>query len=432
MENVVLSGMMNDEECFFDGISSLTGEHFNVEENKEIFNHMQESQHMQSSNILSKKTNDTRKKSAIKILDSYWTNEDDFNVAIQKVKNIFVKRELYHAIKNVSNNFDELKPEEAAEEIYNSVMEVDNEDNSKDIIAPEDAAMDFLRTSYELRDNPDMMTGVPYSVTNNRGMSIGLPSLDEVFHGAQGGDLVMIAGKTGHGKTAFALNLARIFSFYQDYTGYYVNTEMDERELMSRIISPIANVNSNEAMFEKYVGVQSEIEMKRDRVDYAANEYKDKNLYISRISYLPLYKLSGLTRQMKRKLGNLDYLIVDYVGRMEVDDNRNLWDELYRITKGLKQLAVELDIPIFMLAQRNEAGYVEGAKKMRNECDGVLFIEPTDKEDDDHIYSNIRQEHANRVNYKIVKDKVRRNENAYPIYCMFDKAKSFFQEAKRI
>src|SRR5699024_8538856 len=253
-----------------------------------------------------------------------------------------------------------------------SVMDLELESSNTDILDPKELAVDYLGRLYDKISDPDGAMGIPYSITNNNGVTIGLPSLDEVFNGAQGGDLIMIAAKTGVGKTAFAINLARIFSIYQKHTGYYANTEMSEDEMLSRLLAPVANVKTNEMLTGRFEGTQQEVDAKVDRATRVVDRYKDSNLIFSRIAYLPLYKLTGLTRQIKRMYGKLDYLIVDYVGRMEVDDNKNLWDELYRITKGLKQLAVELDIPIFMLAQRNEDGFIEGAKKMRNECDGVL------------------------------------------------------------
>src|SRR5699024_1496410 len=218
---------------------------------------------------------------------------------------------------------------------------------------------------------------------------------------------------------------------YQKHTGYYANTEMSEDEMLSRLLAPVANVKTNEMLTGRFEGTQQEVDAKVDRATRVVDRYKDSNLIFSRIAYLPLYKLTGLTRQIKRMYGKLDYLIVDYVGRMEVDDNKNLWDELYRITKGLKQLAVELDIPIFMLAQRNEDGFIEGAKKMRNECDGVLMVEPVTANDEKYIDEVIIPNQADLVNYRIVKDKVRRNNNEAPIYCMFDKARGIFQEAEK-
>lgn len=431
IEKLVISGMLNDEECFYDGVSYLEEDYFTITETINLFKKLKEDKEMQSAQLLASKTNNDQFKAVIREIDSLWSGLDDYKSAVVELKKIHNKRKLYYSLQTVMSKFDSIEPTQAAEEIYTSVMSSDLETSNTDILDPKELAVNFLSDLYERVSDPDGAMGVPFSITNNRGMSIGLPSLDEVFNGAQGGDLIMVAAKTGVGKTAFAINLARIFSIHQNYLGYYANTEMSEREMLARLLSPIANTKATEILSARYEGTQREIDMKLNQTTEAVQRFGESNLIFSRIAYLPLYKLTGLARQIKRMYGKLDYLIVDYVGRMEVDHNKNLWDELYRITKGLKQLAVELDIPVFMLAQRNEDGYIEGAKKMRNECDGVLLVEPVTTSDEEYIDRAIDSYDAPKVNYRIVKDKVRRNDNSTPIYCIFDKSKGVFQEARR-
>src|SRR5699024_12672982 len=112
------------------------------------------------------------------------------------------------------------------------------------------------------------------------------------------------------------------------------------------------------------------------------------------------------------KVNDLEYLIVDYVGRMEVKNyHGSIWDELYEITKQLKELAIRMDVPIFLLAQRNHYGEDEGAKKMMNECDGVLFFQQTTEEDEELVNSSVICDREDIINYKIVNKKVGRDDN---------------------
>jgi replicative DNA helicase len=88
-----------------------------------------------------------------------------------------------------------------------------------------------------------------------------------------------------------------------------------------------------------------------------------------------------------------------------------------------------LNIPLFVLSQRNEDGQIEGAKKIANECDGVLYFEPITENDYDAIANTyIKAEKRKQVNYKIIKKKIRRSSNTFPIYCEFDKDKQFINE----
>src|SRR5699024_2706048 len=133
------------------------------------------------------------------------------------------------------------------------------------------------------------------------------------------------------------------------------------------------------------------------------------NLVMSRIPDLPLHKAQGLAKQVISKVKDLEYIIVDYEGRMEVKNYQgSSRDELYEITKQLTELAIRMDVPIFLVAQHNRYGEVEGAKKMMNECDGVLFFEPTTEEDEELINSSVISARKDIINYKIVKKKVRR------------------------
>lgn len=423
--------MMKHEESFFEGVASLNADHFTTDENIKIFEELQNKTDKPSGKYLRDVAKEAKIKEAIKLIDNFNVGRDDFIHSINELKELYKKRQLYYTIERAKNTFDFEDSDTIIEEFTESVSGMSSEDNKKDYIDPEEFADKMTKHLHEVANNPDSSKGIPFSITDDRGRVSGLPSLDQTFNGAQGGDLIMIAAKTGVGKTAFALNIARIFSMLQDYTVYYMNTEMREEELSARLIAPLARVDANEIETGRYEGSSDEISDKFSRSDKAQQLYRKGNFIPSVIPYLPLYKVKGLAKQIKLKYKKLDCIVVDYVGRMEMDDRKNIWDELYRITKGLKQLAVELDIPIFMLAQRNQAGDVEGAKKMMNECDGVLYFEPITEEDEDEINHKIRQDQRGKVNYRIVKKKVRRNDNSYPIYCMFNKARSEVVEARR-
>src|SRR5699024_7475674 len=132
--------------------------------------------------------------------------------------------------------------------------------------------------------------GITFSITNNRGRGMGFTSLDDMFNGAKGRDLIMIVAKTGVGKTAFTLNIARIISMLQDYTVYYMNTEMREEKLSARLIAPLARVDANEIETGRYEGSSDEISDKFSRSDKAQQLYRKGNFIPSVIPYLPLYK----------------------------------------------------------------------------------------------------------------------------------------------
>lgn len=427
LEHVVLAGMMNDSECYYESISDITGDYFTTDEAQYIFNELQ--QDKRSANVLLKSTPEPKKKSAIQTIDGAWTNKGDFDKALNSLKQIYKKRQLYYTINTLTSRFDNQNNEELLDYLHRQVSEFEYDDSGRNILKPGELAPELLGRFYEKVNDPNKLTGISYTYENNRGVEFGFPSLNQAFNGAVGGDLIMIAGKTGHGKTGLAIQLARQFSLFQDYKGYYMNSEMNEDELIARLLAPIAKVKANEIYYGRLEGQSSEHENKISSIREAYDVYMKSNLIVSDIPDLTLNKVIGLSKQLKNAEG-LDYLIIDYIGRMTMNYNMNLWDELYEITKALKKLAKQLQIPIFVLAQRNHDGEIEGAKKMKNETDGTLMFEPITDKDKEYIRDNIRQDDWEKVNYRLVKSKVRRDDNPAPIYCVYDKARNHIREAK--
>src|SRR5699024_2053819 len=268
---MALAGMINDEECFYDGLSDLESDFFTSEENIKIFTMISKNTKMQSASLLERITDEVRLKQAIRVVDSFWTNKKDFQQSIESLKKIYVKRQLYYTIKRLESKFDSTEADELIDELNDSVSRVDLDISADEVKDPYDFAMEQYELFLERYENPDGDMGVPFSITDSRGIVRGLPSLDETFNGAQGGDLIMIAAKTGVGKSAFAVNLARIFSLYQNHAGQYQNTEMRDRELKGRLIAPIAGIKSNEFDSGRIEGTREEIDKKLSNIAYATD-----------------------------------------------------------------------------------------------------------------------------------------------------------------
>ena len=431
MEYTVLGGMMNGEMNLYDALEIVTEDYFTDSSAKKIYQSISEYEGHISKSVLMKNESDPKIKSAIQTADSAYSTPDDFTESLKGLKEKYLKRQLYYTMKNAESRFDETKYEELVSYIDQEISNFDVNDNGKSIIRSYDRAPEALNDYQERRANPDLAKGLPFSYTNMNGATTGLPSLDGALNGAMGGDLIMIAAKTGEGKTALALNIARMFSFQHNYKGYYLNTEMKIEELEARLLAPIAQVNSNEILTGRLTGTTDEIERKDNKVVEAYDRYMKVDLTLSHVPDLHIQKIKSLAKKVKTKHG-MDYLVVDYIGRVDVLGFRGeTWDRLYKITQELKELAATLDIPILMLAQRNQAGDVEGAKKMMNECDAVLYFEPVTSDDREDIEKYFRPMDVEKINYKIIKKKMRRSDKGYPIYLKFAKDMSYVTELKQ-
>lgn len=336
--------------------------------------------------------------------------KDDLPYWVEKLKVAHVKKLGNEYIRNLNKmivspcSLEEILP------ILRNGVNVDfAETDSKITIMPEDYAKEHFNGIMERATNPETKKGIHFK---------NFPELNNTFYGLQGGDLILICAQSGHGKTALALNISDDFSIDQNYIGYYANAEMRDDELTMRIASKRAIIPTQEVMSSNFMETkQTEALVKlSDQYDLMAK----KNLILSRI---PIMSISTIRRGYK-KLVNAgkkpDYILIDYIGRMELerkDTGLSEWQKLYLMSEDIKTLAVQLDVPIIALAQLNDDGQIEGAKKMKNACDGVLFFEPVEEEDAKYMNPTQKQ-HAN---YKIIKFKVRRNDNSKPIYINFAK-----------
>lgn len=336
--------------------------------------------------------------------------KDDLGYYIERLKVAHVKKLGTEYIRKLNKlivspcTLEELVP------LLRNGVEIDfAENNVKLTIMPEDYAVEHFNGIKERANNPEIKKGIHFK---------NYPELNETFYGLQGGDFILICAQSGKGKTALALNISDDLSIEQDHIGYYANAEMREDELSMRIASKRAIIPTKEVMSSHFMEVRKDEALRKLEEQYAL--IGRKNLILSRI---PLLSISQIRRAYK-KLVNAGkkpaYILVDYVGRMELEGKESglaEWQKLYLMSEDIKTLAVQLDVPIIALAQLNDDGQIEGAKKMKNACDGVLFFEPVTDDDMKHMNPTQR----NYANYKIVKFKVRRNDDSKPIYINFTK-----------
>src|SRR5699024_2753803 len=121
---MALAGMMNDEECFYDGLSELTSGFFTNEENMKLHIMISKNTDLNSENKLERSTIDRRLEEAIRVIDSLWTNKKDVRQSVEGLKKIYVKRQLNYTIKRLENKFDSTETDVLMDERNDSVSRV--------------------------------------------------------------------------------------------------------------------------------------------------------------------------------------------------------------------------------------------------------------------------------------------------------------------
>lgn len=212
--------------------------------------------------------------------------------------------------------------------------------------------MEYVESIHERHEKGATVFGVPS----------GYDELDALTGGFQKSELIIIAGRPSHGKTALALNFARNAAVdYGKNIGIF-SIEMSNRELALRFICLESRVDISKLK----TGRLPESDWAKIAKQTPRLMSSKINVIIDDSSPLSLLELRSKARRMKA-IQNIDMVMVDYLQLMEVSNKGNLDRhlEIAYITRGLKQLAKELDIPVVALSQLSRKVEERAGKEKR-------------------------------------------------------------------
>ena len=185
---------------------------------------------------------------------------------------------------------------------------------------------------------------------SKEGQLIGVPSgffdLDLLTQGFQKSDLIIIAGRPSMGKTAFALNIARNVVDLQSFPVVIFSLEMSRNQIIYRFLSNESGVNNSKLRS----GAINANEWRL--VSKAINSLSDLSIYLDDKSDITISDIRTKLANLKSRFSNLGLIIIDYlqlISDTKAKDSRV--QELSRITRNLKLLAKEFNVPIIVLSQ---------------------------------------------------------------------------------
>lgn len=180
------------------------------------------------------------------------------------------------------------------------------------------------------------------------GMPSGFKDLDELTSGFQRGDLIIIGGRPGMGKTAFALNIAQHVAVNVKETIAMFSLEMSKEQLAIRMLCSESMVNSSNVR-KGYIS--------RDewpKLINAAGKLAGAPIFIDDSSAITVLEIRAKARRLKLEYGGLGLVIVDYLQLMRSRGNfERREQEISDISRSLKALAKELKVPVIALSQLN-------------------------------------------------------------------------------
>lgn len=208
---------------------------------------------------------------------------------------------------------------------------------------------DAVETAYKHMREVD---GVDGGIT---GIGTGFEGVDELTAGWQKSDLIIIAARPSMGKTAFSLSMIRNAYFKHKVKLAMFSFEMGSRSLAQRMLTSEARVDATRARKGQLTSEEWE------RVEIAREKLKDIQIYLDDSSDSSISYVASRMRKLVREDG-IDGFVIDYLQLMTATAG-NREQEIATITRQLKMLAIELDVPIIALSQLSRAVENRGGDK---------------------------------------------------------------------
>jgi len=196
------------------------------------------------------------------------------------------------------------------------------------------------------------------------GLATGFYELDTMTSGLQKGELIVIAGRPSMGKTALAINIAQHAAINGKAIVAIFSLEMTKESLLRRMLASQAPVDQRKlqtgAIFRE----------DRDKLQKALGDLVDSRLFIDDTAGISLAETRAKARRLRQTAGGLDLVVVDYLQLMSATlasaggkryENRT--QEVSAISRGLKALAKELNVPVVALSQLSRASERRGEDK---------------------------------------------------------------------
>ena len=260
-------------------------------------------------------------------------------------------RRLIRASEEVANEcYQDNQPvDDLLDESEKKMFQVFQSKNSTDYVPIRQAVLDVLDTITKASKTSGFVTGLPTGFTD----------LDYRTSGFQPSDLILIAARPSMGKTAFVLNIAEYMCFRKNYHVAVFSLEMSRGQLINRLISMESHVES-QALRNGQLHDED-----WSRVAESANIIGSSNLMIDDTPGITVRELRSKCRKFQLEQG-LDIVMIDYLQLMSGSGKRSSdsrQQEISEISRSLKALARELNVPVVALSQLSRA--VEGRPNHR-------------------------------------------------------------------
>lgn len=312
----------------------------------------------------------------------------------EKIKELTKKRDTFLLAKEIMKDINEtenidLLIEKAISKLQKIEMQTEKQENFVSLIA---RTTDLIEQSIKKKDDLSYYTG--------------FFELDALTDGLHKGELTIIGARPATGKTTFALQIAERIAGYNKSV-MFVSLEMSEEQIIQKILAKKARVNSRKIRNGDLTGEEL------DNIYIKCGEISDLPLFL----YTKLKSIQQIeieARKLKNK-GKIDLLIIDYLQLVKNLGNfRSREQEVADISRTLKLLSLELEIPIIALCQLNRNASkneptladIRESGSIEQDADNVIFLYQEDVEDNKVTIDLQKQRAGNTGKLKLKFNKI--------------------------
>lgn len=227
--------------------------------------------------------------------------------------------------------------------IEEQIFDLSQNENRSGLTHVKDTLEELINILDERSRNKGSLTGIP----------TGFRDLDRILLGMQRKDLILLAARPSVGKTALAVNIA-LNAARNDNRVAIFSLEMSKAQLAQRMLSSLSLINLKNL-------ISGDIDEWED-IFQASSIIAEKSIYIDDTAGISITELRSKCRRLKAD-GGLDFIMIDYLQLMTSEGrNENRQQEISTISRNLKALAKELDVPILALSQLSRDSEKSGRK----------------------------------------------------------------------
>ncbi len=298
-------------------------------------------------------------------------------------------------------------------------------------IAQGGLTQNFLLVKNALEDAFERIDKLSKHKGGLRGLPTGFTDLDNILAGFQKSDFIILAARPSLGKSSLALNMAANITMNENKTVGIFSLEMSNDQLIDRLISTISNVN----LWKIRTGKLSSEGEDNDfsRIQHAMGVLAEAKIYIDDSASANVLQMRAMARRLQAEHG-LDLIIIDYLQLMEPRNPQSSEvQQITEISRALKGLAKELNIPVLALSQLSRAveqrvpqiprlSDLRQSGALEQDADVVLFIYREDR---------YREEETTRKNIADIIVAKHRNGPVGKIELFFDEQRATFRNLEK-